>query len=676
MIQDYNKTKENVLTIYGNFCNLIAKSKGDKNSTYDSSLEVLAEQVENIRKDRFLLMVVGEAKSGKSTFINAYLGIEILPMDVEQCTSAIIEIRYGEEFTLIATYADGTTDTYDDEQKIKNFLAVNAAVDDNYRAIPIAAINYEILLKYKNREIKEDVIDNFINGVKDDNLYHLPEEEYSRKIREYIKLKQPFWRKIVQKIEILYPFADTDLKDVEIIDTPGVNADGRIGYITDKHVERANAVMFLKPITGADLAASSFRRFLNSKSADRNKNAMFLVLTRAADEINENITRIQKSAIKQFPNISERQVIPIDSKVKLFYNKVKDMTIEEIEALIMEGIAAERLQPIITAPWFMAQRNRDIFLQKLMELSRFDVMNAALNQFSYKVQYIALNELLTRMLSVIDIAMDTLTEHVGFYKQKAVDPIELGNRMNKIEAEMEEMLKKINKTVEDIAIRYGETGGFIDEKVNEEVSSYRIEIEKISSSSSSSVDELEKISFRKIDMLTQFSNELQKRIVEECDNTLISLSDRSSIKLTTLKPNITRETFKKVKEEIRNSPDVQETYKYETGGCFKKSKTGTRFAQFLYFDEVKKYIEGIIEKLKNQMIYELKRFVTATTTAYSEELSRNANVKRKELNDISQEKQTAEETQAKIAELEELAVKLASLKDYIVSVKGGIEKHV
>ena len=212
--------------------------------------------------------------------------------------------------------------------------------------------------------------------------------------------------------------------------------------------------------------------------------------------------------------------------------------------------------------------------------------------------------------------------------------------------------------------------------MNEEVSSYRIEIEKISSSSSSSVDELEKISFRKIDMLTQFSNELQKRIVEECDNTLISLSDRSSIKLTTLKPNITRETFKKVKEEIRNSPDVQETYKYETGGCFKKSKTGSRFAQFLYFDEVKKYIEGIIEKLKNQMIYELKRFVAATTTAYSEELRRNANVKRKELNDISQEKQTAEETQAKIAELEELAVKLASLKDYIVSVKGGIEKHV
>lgn len=676
MIQDYNKTKDNVLTMYSDFCNLIAMIKGDKSSTYDSSLEVLAEQVENISQDKFLLMVVGEAKSGKSTFINAYLGIEILPVDVEQCTSAIIEIRYGEEITLIATYADGSTTDIHDEQKIKDFLAVNAAVDDNYRAIPIAAINYEILLKYKDGKIPNEEIDNFIKGVKGDNLYHLPEAEYSSKIREFIKLKQPLWRKIVQKIEIFYPFADTDLKSIEIIDTPGVNADGRIGDITDKYVERANAVMFLKPITGAALAASSFRRFLDSKSADRNKNAMFLILTRAANEIEENITRIHEEAIKQFPNIGEQQIIPVDSKVKLFYNRVKDMTIEEMETLIMQEVAAGRLDSFIKVCWYDAQRNRDIFLQKLMEVSRFDVMNDALNQFSHKVQYIALNELLTRMLSVIDKAMDTLTENIRFNKEKAVDPIALGNRMNKIKAELEEMLQKINETVEGIAIRYGETGGFIDKRVNEEVSGYIAEIAKISSSSSSSIDELEKISFRKIDMLTQFSDELQKRIVEECDGTLISLSDRSSIKLTTLKPDITRETFKKVKEELRNSPDAQETYKYETGGCFKKSKTGTRFSQSKYFDLVKKDIEGRIEKLKNQMIRELKCFVAATTTAYSEELSRNARVKREELNAISEKKQSAEEIQAEIAENEELVAKIASLKDYIASVKGGIEKHV
>ena len=674
MIQDYNKTKENVLTTYGDFCALIAKIKGDKSSIYDSWLEVLAEQAENIRQDRFLLMVVGEAKSGKSTFVNAYLGIEILPMNHEECTAAILEIRYGEKLKLTATYADNTTVILDDEQKIKEFLLVNAAVDKNYREIPATAINREVLLEYGDKEIPKKVTNDFISTVKDDNLYHLPEDEYSRRIFEYIKLKQPSWRKIIQKIEILYPFADTDLKGVEIIDTPGVNTDGRIGNITDKYVERANAVMFLKPITGAALAASSFRRFLNSKSADRNKNAMFLVLTRAADEIEENITDIRQAAIRQFPNISEQQIIPVDSKVKLFYNRVKDMTIEEMEALIMQEVAAKRLDSFIKVCWYEAQRNREIFLQNLMELSRFDRMNAALNQFSHKVQYIALNELLTRMLSVIDIAMETLNEKVEFYKQKADDPIELGNRMNKIKAELEEMLRKINETVEAMTIRYGETGGFIDKRVNEEVSSYRAEIAKIDSSSSDSVDELEKISFRKIDMLTQFSDEFQKRIVEECDNTLISLSDRGSIKFIALKPNIARETFEKVREELRKDPKAQKI-DYEKGPCFSKKKV-TKLSQSLHFNLVKNYIEGTIEQLKNQIIDELRHFLGVTTTAYSEELSRNAKVKRAELNAISQEKQTAEEIQAKIAELEGLAKELTSLKNYTASIKGGVEKHV
>ena len=158
MIQDYNKTKANVLAVYREFSSLIDMVKGDKRSSFDSSLELLVEQVENIRQDRFLLMVVGEAKSGKSTFINAYLGEEILPMDVKQCTSAIVEIRYGEKFTLTATYADGTSDTIDNEQQIKEFLATNAAMDDNYRDIPISAINFEILMKYKDRGIPDAVI--------------------------------------------------------------------------------------------------------------------------------------------------------------------------------------------------------------------------------------------------------------------------------------------------------------------------------------------------------------------------------------------------------------------------------------------------------------------------------------------------------------------------------------
>ncbi len=38
----------------------------------------------NNYKNKFVLMIAGEAKSGKSTFINAFLGKEILPTDAKQ----------------------------------------------------------------------------------------------------------------------------------------------------------------------------------------------------------------------------------------------------------------------------------------------------------------------------------------------------------------------------------------------------------------------------------------------------------------------------------------------------------------------------------------------------------------------------------------------------------------
>ena len=63
------------------FCLLLWKSGGEGPATYDSTLNKLRKDIESIRKDVFRLMVVGEAKSGKSTFIIAYLGIEILPMN-------------------------------------------------------------------------------------------------------------------------------------------------------------------------------------------------------------------------------------------------------------------------------------------------------------------------------------------------------------------------------------------------------------------------------------------------------------------------------------------------------------------------------------------------------------------------------------------------------------------
>lgn len=674
MITNYKNAKEDVLRTYRDFLSIVNEIRQDKQTSYDHSLETLSKQAKSIEMGKFVLMVVGEAKSGKSTFINAYLGEKVLPMDVKQCTNAIIEIRYGNNFALKATYGDDHIEVIENEQEIKKFLDANAAIDDNYRDIPVSIINMEIIIVYKDTKISKQDMSDLLNNIEAENLYRLPKKEYEAKVRKYIEEKQSMWRNIVKKIEIEYPFADQDLKGIEIVDTPGVNAEGRVGDITNKYIENANAVMFLKPITGAALEATSFRNFLNSKGADRNKNAMFLILTRAANETKDNINRIHEEALRQFSVINSKQIIPIDSKVEMFYNQVQTLTVEELDSHLTELASEGQLDSFLMAPWFIAKGDRDVYFKKLKELSNFAVIDDALNLFAHKAEYLALSEFLGRILLVLNNISDKLQEEIEYYKQKAEDPIELGNKMNTIKRNLEDLTHKINQTVNDVADNYSKTGGSIELKANEVVAEYKKEIQGIDPGRSTSVDELEKISFRKIKTFIDFQNELQKNVVAECDGVLIALSDKSAIKYTTLKPDLTHEMIEEIKNDKREGAYEKEYY--TTGRTFKETHSRPFFSQNRYFYAVKQDIDNKIDKIKNDAVSDLRAFVTNTTTAYSGELTNNAKIKREELTAIVQAKQTAEEINETIKNLEKILDKLKPLSIFAKSLKGGIEKNV
>jgi hypothetical protein len=670
MMTDYKQTKNAVLETYEKFLPLAERAKNGQETTYDNLLESLAKQAENIRQDKFLLMVVGEAKSGKSTFINAYLGAEILPMDVKQCTSAIVEIRYGTKFILKATYAGDNVVTIEDEQEIKSVLTQNAAIDDKYRDIPVSVINIEILMDRKGNKVPEAEIRDFMKGIQNENLYHLPTAEYERKVRAYIKEKQPHWKELVKKIEIEYPFKDPDLKGIEIVDTPGVNAEGRVGDITNQYIEEANAVMFLKPIVGAALEATSFKRFLNSKSADRNKEAMFLILTRAANETEENVDRILEEARRQFPGIHEKQIIAVDSKAQLFYNRVQDNTVEEIQAMIMDLNQRKKLDSFVLGPWVSAGGDRERFLQELRGISHFDVVDDALNLFAHKAQYLALDEFLGHLMKATDRIRSTLDEKIDLYEQKAIDPYELANKLNKTKGELNVLTNKLHNGVSTVINEYSKTDGIIDKEAKKVFVEYQKEIDSLNDSDPASMDELEKISFRKIDYLTEFERKLQNEIVGKCDEVLITLSNKSGIQYTTLKPDLTKESFEKIKEELKKSNEATE---YRTGRCFRKVR---QFSKVKYFRLVRNDIRGRMDNIKNQAVTDLKKFVQDTTSMYSDELTKNTRIKEKEYNDIQKEQENAEDIQKKIGNLKDLRDQLTPVGDRVQALKGGIEGNV
>ena len=65
---------------------------------------------ERVHSDNFKVLVLGEFKRGKSTFINALLGNEILPAYATPCTAIINEVKWGDSPSALLHYEQSNED--------------------------------------------------------------------------------------------------------------------------------------------------------------------------------------------------------------------------------------------------------------------------------------------------------------------------------------------------------------------------------------------------------------------------------------------------------------------------------------------------------------------------------------------------------------------------------------
>jgi hypothetical protein len=66
-----------------------------------------ADLVQKLEADRFHLVVVGEFNHGKTTFVNALLGANILPVGVTPTTAVIHHLEYAAEPRAEVVYSNG-----------------------------------------------------------------------------------------------------------------------------------------------------------------------------------------------------------------------------------------------------------------------------------------------------------------------------------------------------------------------------------------------------------------------------------------------------------------------------------------------------------------------------------------------------------------------------------------
>ena len=680
MIQknNYEEKKQKVLELNEKFQEIIEKNDvKEKVKQIDKPVNGLDNQIENIKKDKFVLMIAGEAKSGKSTFINAYLGEDILPMDVKQCTSSIIEIKYGEEFSLMAEYAGGRKEQIKGKEGIAKFLKDNAALNDDYRDIPVPTINNEILVKYKGK-ISERVVEDLIEGVKEDNIYNLPEKEYNLKIRKYIEENKNKWQNIITKMVILYPFKIESLKNIEIIDSPGVNAAGHVGDVSENYIETANAIMFLKPITGQALESTSFKKFLDTGSVERNKGTLFLILTRAVNENAENLKILKKEAKRIYGSkIREEQIVAVDSKVQMFVNKISEYsTYDDIEEYLDELEKTNQFEDFMNPPRRM-RGEKISYIEYLTEKSRFKDINEAIEKFARKAQYYALDEVVKGISNICKKIEDSAKYNMRLYEDKITkDPTEFAVQISEIQNEIDIINEKIYKKVDEVRREYGSRNpeGIIRKNVKEKFLELVEEINNLDEKNENAITELETTSFRKIEELKEFYKVMQKDIIEKCNKELILLSDESEIPYSILEPNFTEEDFENMKNESKEN--ANETRYYEEGVTFKKTHSYSKYSITKHFTILQGNILDRIENIKSEVINNLVDFVNNISKKYIEELSRSAEREKQKLQKLQEEKEVVEDIKKKIVELEDLIKNIALFKKNYKNIGKEIEEYV
>lgn len=101
MLDTYASTRGEILSAFDTLNRLASGRGADR---VNSSTALARERLE---KNRFNLVVFGEFKRGKSTFVNALLGRDLLPRAVVPLTSIVTLVRYGSVEKAIVLFKDG-----------------------------------------------------------------------------------------------------------------------------------------------------------------------------------------------------------------------------------------------------------------------------------------------------------------------------------------------------------------------------------------------------------------------------------------------------------------------------------------------------------------------------------------------------------------------------------------
>jgi replication fork clamp-binding protein CrfC len=210
-----------------------AEAEGQKKSGelgLERHIEDIKVVSKNLRQGVFRLLVLGDMKRGKSTFLNALIGENLLPSDVNPCTALLTVLRYGIEKKVTIYFNDGKPPT---ELDFKSFK-------QNYTIDPAEAKQLEQQKKQAFPDVDYAVVE-----------YPLPLLE----------------------------------KGVEIVDSPGLNDTEARNELSLGYINNCHAILFV--LRASQPCTLGERRYLENYIKGRGLSVFFLI--NAWDQIRESL---------------------------------------------------------------------------------------------------------------------------------------------------------------------------------------------------------------------------------------------------------------------------------------------------------------------------------------------------------------------------------------------------
>jgi replication fork clamp-binding protein CrfC len=196
----------------------------------DRDIEDITKASDNLKKVVFRLLVLGDMKRGKSTFLNALIGENLLPSDVNPCTALLTVLRYGSEKKVTVYFNDKTPPEDIDFKSFKR----------RYTIDPTEAKRLEAEKKQA-----------------------FPNVDYA----------------VVE-----YPLSLLE-KGVEIVDSPGLNDTEARNELSLGYINNCHAILFV--LRASQPCTLGERRYLENYLKDRGLTVFFLI--NAWDQVKESL---------------------------------------------------------------------------------------------------------------------------------------------------------------------------------------------------------------------------------------------------------------------------------------------------------------------------------------------------------------------------------------------------